>query len=509
MVQFRLMHLPSSVTTRQRPIGIIILALVSAPLFFLLAHNSGYGYDQLEYLVIGRSLNEGYRFFDFIPSKSVGVYLLVQGLLRCGVGLTHVSLSLLIAAVGVLMILATWWVARARFGERAALIAAFFVGVSAAYMELNYLQPTGFVYLAGLLAFHLATSPSARLPLGRFFLAGAAISVGFHFKSVAAFYGLALAAWLLIPAVRCRLAGATWPSLLALALGAVAGLAIPLAPFLLSGRGAASWEWTVSFPLLHYPANTLYLRKIYTKLLAFGLLWLAALGLSLRPALRRGLYSDPAALLCLFMGLASLVPALKTQSSHYFFPGGAFLGIFSAVVISRLSPRRTEVERRGRLKGIILQLLGALLLAASALLYRPAIFTRLVSLQPFDDEPALVRLIDEHCPPGSHALFFRDSTRLYWLGHRYPNVPFVNMDVQTTYYLQRHGEVLSKAIDDPSLTLVEWNHDSPGIQDNYFWKDPRLVAELERFDRKLREQFSPLPGQGLYRFWVRREERGR
>ncbi|WP_332369467.1 hypothetical protein [Spirosoma telluris] len=52
----------------------LVFLAVFCPIFFLFAYNSGYGYDAYEYLIIARTLNEGYNLYDFIPSKSYLLY---------------------------------------------------------------------------------------------------------------------------------------------------------------------------------------------------------------------------------------------------------------------------------------------------------------------------------------------------------------------------------------------------------------------------------------------------
>ena len=71
-------------------------------------------------------------------------------------------------------------------------------------MELNFLQPTGFVYLAGLVAFYFIIDGIKKCntrAMVDFFIAGFIISAGAHFKSVALFYlvgGIALAVYFLL-----------------------------------------------------------------------------------------------------------------------------------------------------------------------------------------------------------------------------------------------------------------------------------------------------------------------
>ena len=164
--------------------------LLSTPLFFLLAFNSGYGFDQLEYLVLGRALAEGIPLYTYAPSKSFGIYVVVAMLYRLGVTFGHTSLALVIAALYAAIVLATFGVLRAALpaAERgAAVAAAIMAGVCAAFMELNYLQPTAFVFLSGMLSYSLTLKGLETSSPWCFLLAGAALGIGVHFKVVAVF----------------------------------------------------------------------------------------------------------------------------------------------------------------------------------------------------------------------------------------------------------------------------------------------------------------------------------
>src|SRR5205814_7835481 len=82
-----------------------VLFLLGVVLF---VYNSGYGYDALEYLVIGRSVKDGYSFYAFVPSKSWALYYLVAGYLWLPQASTHLGISLLITAILLLVCLVTY-----------------------------------------------------------------------------------------------------------------------------------------------------------------------------------------------------------------------------------------------------------------------------------------------------------------------------------------------------------------------------------------------------------------
>lgn len=159
----------------------VIVGLSCVPFFFL-AYNSTYGYDQLEYLVIGRSLQDGYRFYDFIPSKSFGLYTFVALCFRAGLPHTRTAVAVLVTAVYALTVAGTYWAFRTRFSRMQATLACVLVAIAAVFTELNYLQPEPFVVLFGLLTFTII-APPVDLSHRRIFLAGLALAFGFHFKS--------------------------------------------------------------------------------------------------------------------------------------------------------------------------------------------------------------------------------------------------------------------------------------------------------------------------------------
>src|SRR6267378_667276 len=76
--------------------AILTCLLFAVALFFVFTYNSGYGYDALEYLVIGRALAHGQRFYSLIPSKSPGIYYLVAAILTFKVPANHYTVSALI-----------------------------------------------------------------------------------------------------------------------------------------------------------------------------------------------------------------------------------------------------------------------------------------------------------------------------------------------------------------------------------------------------------------------------
>ena len=585
----------SGASPRRRAVGPVAggaALLVFAATVAWLSYAAGYGYDALEYLTIGRSLTDGFAFYDLIPSKGFGIYAVTAGLIELGLPLGHVSLAIVIGLIAASAVCVCFGVTRrvtrtgatagihdahgdydCAAGNRVALAAAAVVALCCAFMEMTYYQPTAFVLIGGYIAYALALAglgqltpprqPSTQTTDGSddakacdafappaiaerkkgvinrpgfdFFLAGLALAGAFHFKSVAAFYGLGLAIFL---TVRLRRS----PRALLLAGGALAGgvavgVGAALAYFALTGRGGAFWLWTVKFPLFGYPANTVYLSKLYTKLLWFhGLLVLAA-GLSLTGR-GRGVWREAYFQLAAVMGAVSYLALLKTQASHYCFPGAGFFAINIAAVLGRMGwlgpgmPRRSgnapgpgnapgsgETLRAGtpavRTEGHRGVYFAAAVVAigvagvVSALAYSPRLARRFVRLPDYTAERRVADFAAAHARPTDRVLFIDRGRWLYWITDRYPAVGWEELHVQTTYALRQNPHLLLDALDNPAVTLIEFNPANPAPLEDYF--NASAYHDLfEAFETKLRRKFKIIPGPNVaiepydqMVFWVR------
>jgi hypothetical protein len=472
---------------------LVAFVLVSAPVFWLVSYNSGYGFDQLEYLIIGRSLTEGYPLYYWFPSKSFGIYALVALLYSLGVSFGHVSVALIATAMYCLIVTATYLVVRVILDPVVALVAAVLIAACAAFMELVFLQPDGFVYLSGLLAFYLVLCANPSQRSWRILLAGAAVAVGTYFKSVAGLYLLPI---IMFVAITMRTRGssnaAVSRAMLMMLVAFSVAFSLPAAYFAISGHLDAFWRWTVTFPLFDYSANTFYLRTLYTKLLFFHALVIGCLLLSLRPKLRTEVYSTPAAVLALALGVFAYGAILKTQAAHYCFPGAAFLSIFSAVVLTA----QARLSARVRANGLLWTALGAAVLALvavlSAYLYLPHSLKRLAQLRDFaTEDDALRRLVWDRVPPGNQMLILTrwQSTRWYWLSHRYPPPPFLNTAEQTVRYIRHHPSSLLGLLDVPGLALVGFNPGEPEMDDLGFGSRPGDDELFELLRRRVERRF--------------------
>jgi hypothetical protein len=382
--------------------------------------------------------------------------------------------------------------------------ASALVGLCAAFMELNYLEPEGLVYVGGLMAFVHASRAAKTGRNRHWLLSGVWIGAGCWFKVVSASYLFGVVIFIVCHHLRNRTGiAAAGIAGLAAALGLLAALAAPALYFAATGKWEDHLQWTYLFPLLHRPVDFAAIGKLWTKLLWFDVLLGVCLVFSLAPRLRRRVYAEPDNLLLLLMGLGGCLALLKTSASHYVFPGGALLALYCTRVVQLAL---AGMPRPRYLIGGAVAALG--LLAASAFLYRPSALARLGTLQDFSKEAALAEEIRRRVREGDSALFFRKSTLLYWISHRYPNVPLVNFDVQTSRYLEAFPDTLLAALRDPHLVLVEFSPADPGVQDRAFLATEANRRMLRRFHERLEAEFVPLPSiEGDYRFWARRGQR--
>jgi hypothetical protein len=270
----------------------------------------------------------------------------------------------------------------------------------------------------------------------------------------------------------------------------------------MTGRLTEHLEWTYIFPTLHYPMRNDWISKLYTKLLWVWLLVGTALALSLSRAVRAGIYRNQSVRALLLMGTVALYPVVKSQASHFAFPGAACLVVFSAVVIDMWT---TRVEARGRRSLSIAVVSMAVACLVSGLLYQPSALGRFVGMKTYAEEAAEAAAIRRIVAPDEYAIFVDSGLAAYWPSRRYPNWPVLHTDVQATYLMQTRPAALLSALDDPRLVLVEYNTDAGLLADTTSAKNVAVRAFFQAFILRLKSQFvraSTEGGQSRV-LWVR------
>ena len=478
---------------------LFILALF-CPLFFLFAYNSGYGYDAYEYLILARSLNEGYGLYDFIPSKSYLLYPSTNVLLNLLGGYNHVTVSALITLLAAGVLISAWRAGRI-FSERAALVTVSLTAVCCFFMEMNFLEPESWIAFFGLNAFALVarlTPNQAWRWLGAGFLLGVAMC----FKSVAAFYVVGFGAFIGLLWGTGRLS--FWP-MVGRGLLVLSGFATPLLLsalyFYATNRLEAHLEWTYIYPFGGYPSHTLFLNKFLIKISWLLLLLVVSFVLVFQQPYRTVYAQTPALWLTLLLAFFACVPMLKTQASHYFFQAAVFFSLHLGFLTDQWL---RQYETRHRNLPYRLLLLGGggmgLLLLVSLLLYRPSAINRFITLADYSDEEQAGAFVREQTGPNGHALIFDNAMILYYLSDREPNVPFVFTEMQTTHYIESHPDTYKKALADTTLKFVIFGNRSSLIDDSTALSKPanayairQLRAGLQRDFVRVENPRFPLP----------------
>jgi hypothetical protein len=476
-------------------------AVLFAAAFFVFTYNSGYGYDAVEYLVVGRSLLDGYSVFAFSPSKSPGIFYVIAAFLRAFPQAGHVEVSALITVILFVVLGCLYFLVWASHGRGAACLSAALCAAAACFMEMNFLETEGFVVLLSLSALPALRNGVRSGSVFWIALAGLCIGAAAFFKSVALFYLLGAMAFVLLWNVLQP--SYSWPTTLKLVAalwgGALAAVVAPAAYYGPRAEAKAYFFWSYVYPALHYPSDTVYAAKLWTKL---GWFW-AALAASVltvghprvRSALRMTAY--PAASLAL--GLSALFPLLKNQASHYVFPAAAFLSIFMGIAWAALA----AAYPRSRAVFYVLGLTAAFLAAGSIWAYRPFAFRRLLTLRDYRDEAVLARHL-QMLVPEEHTMLCLSHPLPYWLAHRYPPVPATATHVHFAHLLESNRSLLTDALDDPLLSVVEFDPGWTKLRAPQLQTAQAHEEILKPFAEKLQHLYQPIEIPGSkFRFWVR------
>ncbi|AKD58555.1 glycosyltransferase family 39 protein [Spirosoma radiotolerans] len=475
------------------------------PFFFLFTYNSGYGYDAYEYLIIARSLNEGYGLYDFIPSKSYLLYSSTNVLLNLLGGYNHVSVSGLITLLATGAVLSAWRAARV-FSERTAFIAVGLTAASCCFMEMNFLEPESWVSIFGLNAFSLAVRGKGRSDW-RWLGAGVLLGIAMCFKSVAAFYVVGFGAFIFVLFLTGHLK--FWPMVgrgLLVLLGFILPLVLSALYFYLTNRLEAHLEWTYIYPFGGYPAHTMFLTKFLLKLSWLLLLLAISFVLVWRQPYRKQYQQTPAVWLALLLAAFACVSMIKTQASHYFFPAAVFfalhLGFLADLWLNHYEARHKAVSHKMVFLG---SGLVVVLLLMSGLLYRPATIKRLVSIADYSSEEQAGAFIREQAGPTGKVLLFDNALSLYYLSDREPNVPFIFTEMQTSHYIESHPDTYGRALADTSLKLVVFGNRSSVIDDSTALNKPANAYAIQQLRDGLQKNFVQIKNPHFpLIYWVRK-----
>ncbi|MFH1791837.1 MAG: glycosyltransferase family 39 protein [Candidatus Omnitrophota bacterium] len=478
--------------------------LASLGVFYLFSYNSGYGYDALAYFNNGRAVADGYPLYSFIVSKSWLFYYFTAFLFNMGVT-GRGGMAAAVTALYAVQVLGVFWLVAKHYHLRAAFISAALVSVSAYFMEMNFYEPESFVVITGLVACGLILKNLKDRSAAGLFPGGLWIGVGFCFKAVAAFYLAGAAVFMFVWNRARRILSNR--QIIRAEIIFISGFLVPLclgaAYFTFTGRIRQHIGWNYYFPFFGYAPGVFWMYKLYSKLMWFWLLIAAVFCASFRKNIKE-IYGVPLTGLSLAMGMFSLAALAKNQASHYVFPGAVFLSVYAGLVLDKVIG-----SLRNRKAAVICGSLFALMCMAclaSACLYNPGVFKRFLTVKKYPRDREIKAVIQRLVPEGKNALFFRDNTYLYWVSERYPNVPYLYHHVQVSYYIQNNPDVLTVALADPDLALVEYNPAAPGIMDEAFLEKASNREIMAEFGRVLERDFRKIDtGVSPYIFWVRKD----
>lgn len=475
---------------------------IFAAAFFLFTYNSGYGYDASEYLVVAGMLAKKFDVYAMILSKSWGMYVYPYLAMSLNGGnSTHAAVTTLITFNAVLILSLLFKVMGETFSSLATWFAVWLVSIVCCFTEMNFLEPELLVGVLGLAGYWTIVK-SRDVKLGPIFWAGFWIGCGMWFKVVAIFYLAGLGSFVCFEMLtnRATLINIS-KKLSAMVLGFVIPQVLAAIFFWKTGRLSDHVEWTYLFPFRGYPANTYWLAKFFLKLVWFHILLFVSLLLSLKRGLRRIIYHREV-VLALFFAAFSLFALLKTQASHYFFPAALFLSIFISVVLSE--SLKLYLSTPSPIK-LALPGLMILLIVIGVWLYRPDAIARFYTLRSYEAEANQRAFIQARVPEGRSLLAINGGVQVYLISNRLPNVPFPHTDIQTTYYISKHPEVLEEALDDENLTMVLYDNKRLAFDDPRFLETATIREALTRFESKLQQLYLPETNVGFpYKYWLRK-----
>ena len=403
----------------------LIFSLLITPLFGLFSYNSGYGYDALEYFVTARSLNDGYQMYDFIPSKSWLWYVFVQwGINLFGGDFNHVTVTALITVLFVACGWAIYLVVKklTRNTFQAAM-AGVLTMICSFFMEMNFLEPEAPIVILAVWALYFLVKNG----FGAWIIGGVLLGIAMLMKSVAMFYVAGAGIYLLYEWIVLK--SIDFKRFFIKGFGLMLGFATPLLLsiiyFHFTGKLEEHVYWSYVYPFGSYPPHTLFLKKLIIKTFWFIALIVLALVLSFRQS-NRVYWKDSLFVLAFSFGVFSLIALLKSQASHYFYTAAPFFAIVIAGVFSRFS------ERFVKPKYIISVMVVITIVGAVTFLTRPDAIKRFLHVQSYEGDKYVTETINKHLSEGDKVLFVDFGTYFYFQTHRYPNLPFINTEMQTS-----------------------------------------------------------------------------
>jgi hypothetical protein len=460
--------------------------LFLTPIFGLFSYNSGFGYDALEYLVIGRSLNDGYQMYDFIPSKSWLWYIFVQkGIHILGGDFTHFQVTLLITIEFIGIGVSSYIVVnKLTNSTKTAFVTSLLSLLSCFFMEINYLEPEAPIAILAIWSLYFLSKNKN----SDWFIGGFLLGIAMTFKSIAMFYVAGAGLYLFYECFFIQKSSfwqITQKGTLIL-VGFAVPLLLSLLYFYQLNRLEQHIYWSYVYPFGSYPAHTLFLKKLIIKTFWFIILTILSIILALNVKDKSKYWCNTTFMLSLFFGLLSLTSLLKSQASHYLYPAAPFFSVIIAMVYAHYSKTYEQKLKRLYLAFGILSILVLFI----TFITRPEVIQRLFQVDDFAIEKTYASTVNRNLKAKDKALFIDFGTLFYFHSHRYPNVPFINTEMQTSDYIKKHTDVYEKSLQDTSMKLVFFGFRNSVIDDSTKINTPENKIALDKLRSELIKNFT-------------------
>lgn len=442
--------------------------------------------------------------YDFIPSKSWLWYVFVQkGINILGGDFTHFQVTLLIVIEFIGIGISSYIVVnKLTKSTQIAFITALLSLISCFFMELNFLEPEAPIAILAIWSLYFLSKNKN----SDWFVGGILLGIAMTFKSIAMFYVAGAGLYLFYECFVIRKSNfwqITQKGTLIL-IGFVVPLLLSLIYFYQVNRLEQHVYWSYIYPFGSYPAHTLFLKKLIIKTFWFIFLTIVSIILALNVKDKSKFLSNTPFMLSLFFGLLSLTSLMKSQASHYFYPAVPFLSVVIAMVYAHYSKIYEQ-----KLNNVYLAL-GILLIFVLFVTFitRRDVIQRLIQVDGFAIEKTYASTVNRNLKAKDKALLIDFGSLFYFHSHRYPNVPFINTEMQTSDYIKKHTDVYKKSLQDTSLKLVIFGFRNAIIDDSTKINTPENKIAINKLRQELNKNFTVETDSVLnIKLWHRKRSR--
>jgi hypothetical protein len=135
---------------------------------------------------------------------------------------------------------------------------------------------------------------------------------------------------------------------------------------------------------------------------------------------------------------------------------------------------------------------------------RKEVIQRLLLVDDFAIEKTYASTVNRNLDTNDKTLMIDFGTLFYFHSHRYPNVPFINTEMQTSDYIKKHTDVYEKSLKDTTLKLVFFGFRHTIIDDSTKTNTPENKIALDKLRQELNKNFTVETDSVLYiKLWHR------